>query len=207
MNDFIFFFKQGLSHISDLGAYDHILFITALAAPYSIKNWKGLFFAVTMFTIGHSISLILATLKLVSPNVSLIEFLIPVSIIATCLWNILSSKKSIDKEKNQMFHVEHQQSNYPIIILFGIIHGLGFSNYLRFILSESEHIFTPLLAFNIGLEIGQILILTIALLINFVLLERTKISTHFRSIFISILIILISIPILLETGKAFFFEG
>jgi hypothetical protein len=216
MNDFIFFFKQGLSHISDLGAYDHILFIAALAAAYHIKNGKKLLLLVTAFTIGHSIALALATLKIVRVNSSLIEFLIPVTIIATCVTTIIQQIKSnsspaektkiLDYSEKEGFPVEQNSFNYVIIIGFGIIHGLGFSNYLRFILSESESIFTPLLAFNLGLELGQIFILTIALIINFVLLSYFKFSQKSLPIFLSILIITISIPILLETGNALFFE-
>lgn len=216
MSDFIFFFKQGLSHISDLGAYDHILFIVVLAASYHLKNGKKLFLLVTAFTIGHSIALALATLKVVQVNSSLIEFLIPVTIIATGISTIIQktkneipipeSTKVLDPIQKKGFHVEQNSFTYVIIISFGIIHGLGFSNYLRFILSENESLFTPLLAFNIGLEVGQIFILTIALIINFVLLSYFKISQKYLPILISILIILISIPILLETGNALFFE-
>lgn len=216
MNDFIFFFKQGLSHISDLGAYDHILFIVALAAAYHIKNGKKLILLVTAFTIGHSIALALATLKIVHVNSSLIEFLIPVTIIATCVGTIIQKTKSkspshldtkvLDYSQKEVFHVEQNSFTYVVIIGFGIVHGLGFSNYLRFILSENESLFTPLLAFNLGLELGQIFILTIALIINFVLLRYVKISQKKLPILISILIILISIPILLDTGNALFFE-
>lgn len=216
MNDFIFFFKQGLSHISDLGAYDHILFIVALAAAYHIRNGKKLILLVTTFTIGHSIALALATLKIVKVNSSWIEFLIPITIMATCITTIIqkaSNKTSPYEEtkvqdflKEKTFHVEQNPFTYVMIIGFGIIHGLGFSNYLRFILSENESLFTPLLGFNIGLEVGQIFILAIALIINFVLLSYFKIPHKFLSLITSILIILISIPILLETGNALFFE-
>lgn len=216
MDDFIFFFKQGLSHISDLGAYDHILFIAALAAAYHIKNGKKLILLVSAFTIGHSIALALATLKIVKVNSSLIEFLIPVTIIATCLTTILRQlkhkspplqfKKVLDHSKKAGFHVEQNGATYLIIIGFGIVHGLGFSNYLRFILSENESLFTPLFAFNLGLEVGQIFILTIALIINFVLLRYVKLSQKHLPIIISILITIISIPILLDTGNALFFE-
>lgn len=216
MNDFIFFFKQGLSHISDLGAYDHILFIAALSAAYHIKNGKKLIYLVTAFTVGHSIALALATLKIVTINSSLIEFLIPVTIIATCITTIVQKTKSIplsfedskvaDYSQKEVSHVEQSKLIYASIIGFGVIHGLGFSSYLRFILSENESLFTPLLAFNIGLEVGQIFILAIALIINFVLLEYAKISQKYLPIIISILIIIISIPILLETGNALFFE-
>ena len=216
MNDFIFFFKQGLSHISDLGAYDHILFIVALAAAYHIKNGKKLILLVTTFTIGHSIALALATLKVIKVNGSLIEFLIPVTIIATCITTIIHKIKNksdppkdtkvLDYSQKEGFQMEQNPFTYLTIIGFGIIHGLGFSSYLRFILSENESLFTPLLAFNLGLELGQIFILTIALIINFVLLRYFKISQKYLPIIISILIIIISIPILLDTGNALFFE-
>ncbi len=216
MNDFIFFFKQGLSHISDLGAYDHILFIAALAAAYTIRNAKKLILLVTAFTIGHSIALALATLELVKINSSLIEFLIPVTIIATCLITIFRKKDQLqintettkieDSVQKGMFHVEQSTLNYIIITAFGIIHGLGFSNYLRFILSKNESLFTPLLAFNIGLEVGQILILAIALIINFVLLKYAKIPQKYLPIILSVIIIAITIPILWETGQALFLQ-
>lgn len=212
MDDFSFFFKQGLSHISDLGAYDHILFIIALAALSSLKNWKALFFSVTAFTIGHSIALALATFKLVKLNTELIEFLIPVSIIITCCWNIIQvlqqekkrSESSKEGDTKEMFHVEHTRFHHSIIMLFGLIHGLGFSNFLRFILSDNEAIFAPLLAFNVGLEIGQILILSIALIINFVFLRLVKVPYKYWTITISLIVILISIPILLETMMSLF---
>jgi len=216
MNDFIFFFKQGLSHISDIGAYDHILFIAALAAAYHIKNGKKLLLLVTAFTIGHSIALALATLKIVTVNSALIEFLIPVTIIATCLTTILqqlknntsptNSTKVADSSQKKRFHVKQNAFTYLIITGFGIVHGLGFSNYLRFILSENESLLTPLFAFNLGLEVGQIFILTIALIINFVFLSYFKIAQKHLPIIISILIIIISIPILWNTGIALFSE-
>lgn len=222
MDNFSFFFTQGLSHISDLGAYDHILFIVALAALSSLKNWKTLFFSVTAFTIGHSIALALATFRLVKLNTEVVEFLIPVSIIITCCWNIvqvfqakknssalsgLSSNMLDTTDQNKMFYVEHTLLHHSIIILFGLIHGLGFSNFLRFILSEDEGIFTPLLAFNIGLEVGQILILAIALIINFVFLRLIKIPYKYWATFVSLLVILISIPILLETMLSLFTDS
>lgn len=202
MDDFSFFFNQGLRHISDLAAYDHILFIVALAALYSLKNWKNLLFLVTAFTIGHSIALAFAILEWVKPNSEIIEFLIPTSIVLTCIWNIIKVRR-----QEKAFHVEQSFFHYGIVVLFGLIHGLGFSSYLRFILSSEESIFIPLLSFNIGLEVGQIFILTIALIINFVFLELNKIPYKFWSILVSTLIFLISIPILLETGKALFLDS
>lgn len=210
MDNFTFYTKLGFEHISDLGAYDHILFIVSLAALYSIKQWKPLLFLVTAFTIGHSMALALATFDLVKINSDLIEFLIPVSIILTCIWNILqvySFKKNNLSENKKMFHVEHfTKTSYFIVTFFGLIHGLGFSTFLRFTLAGDESIFAPLLAFNIGLEFGQILILIIALAINFVFLDLLNISQKKWSTFVSILVIIITSPILKKTATILFLE-
>lgn len=210
MDNFIFFLKQGLSHISDIGAYDHILFISALAALHRVRQWKNLLLLVTAFTIGHSVALALATFEVVNVNSAFVEFLIPVTIIATCIWNFYqiwrNSEDGAEEETpTEMFHVEHSNKfSYGLIAFFGLIHGLGFSNYLRFILASDEGIFMPLLAFNLGLEFGQILILTLVLALNFVLLDIIKVEQKSWSSFLSFTIILVSIPILLETGKALF---
>lgn len=210
MENFIFFLKQGFSHISDMNAYDHILFISALAAMYSIRQWKHLLFLVTAFTIGHSVALALATFEIVSVNSSGVEFLIPVTIIATCIWNLYQIwfKEGIEDEEKEMFHVEHfGKFNYGVVTFFGLIHGMGFSNYLRFILASDEGIFVPLLAFNIGLEFGQILILLVVLALNFVVLDIIKAEQKYWASVLSFTIILISIPILIDTANAFFAES
>lgn len=192
MNNFNFYLLEGLKHISDVNAYDHILFILALSALYNIKEVKKLIGLITAFTVGHSIALILATFSIVKVNASFIEFLIPVSIIATCASNIYEQRK----------HQTNLLRKFTIIIFFGLIHGLGFSNYLRFLLTKEESIFTPLLGFNIGLELGQLLILSLILVINFLFLKWLKISQGFWAILISILVAIITIPILINTGKA-----
>lgn len=223
MQDFSFFFQQGLSHISDPNAYDHILFIVALAALHSLSNWRALVYLITAFTVGHSLALALATFKVVQANTALIEFLIPVSIISTCIWNIFRVVKGYEpgaaKEENnniledkitkpmKILSVKRSSLIYTIVIAFGLIHGLGFSNYLRFLLSEGESIAVPLLGFNVGLELGQILILIVALLINFVFLDLARISFRIWAILVSLLVFFLSIPIAVETGTALFTSG
>ncbi len=223
MNDFSFFFQQGLSHISDVNAYDHILFIVALAALHSLSNWRALVYLVTAFTVGHSLALALATFRVVQANTQLIEFLIPLSIISTCLWNIFRVLRNYEpgaaKRENdniledqltkpmKILSVKRSSLLYMIVILFGLIHGLGFSNYLRFLLSEGESIVVPLLGFNVGLELGQILILFVALLINFVFLDLAKISFRIWAILVSLLVFFLSIPIAVETGALLFSTG
>ena len=219
MNSSLYYLKEGLTHISDIGAYDHILFVTALVALYSYKQWRVLFWLVTAFTVGHSIALALATFEIVKLNSALVEFLIPVTILLTCLQNVykLLSKKKFHveqstknilkgEEEKEKFHVEPNKSTYLIILAFGLIHGLGFSNYLRFMLSSDETLTMPLLLFNLGLEFGQILILSMVLLLNFVSLNGLKIRQNNWSFAISTLVFLVTNPILLDTGKSLFLE-
>lgn len=216
MQDFIFFFKQGLSHISDVNAYDHILFIVALAALHSLNNWRALFWLVTAFTVGHSLALALSTFDLVQANSSLIEFLIPVSIIFTCIWNIVRVLREYEpgdarkeavldiKAVNpiQSLGIRRSSLMYGVVILFGLVHGLGFSNYLKFILAEGDSIAVPLLGFNLGLEVGQILILLIALVINFVFLDLARLSFRIWAILVSLMVLFLSLPLAFDTGQA-----
>ncbi len=210
MDSYLYFLKEGFLHITDQGAYDHILFIAALAILYHIKQWKQLLAIVTTFTIGHSIALGLATFKIIKVDSSLVEFLIPVTIILTCLWNIFlvlaSSVFHVEQTEShkEMFHVEQSIGHYFIIIVFGLIHGLGFSNYLRFMLTREETIFMPLLTFNIGLELGQIIILILVLILNFVSLKILPIHKKHWIALLSLVIIYFTIPILIAAKESLF---
>jgi len=160
MEQFSVFFGIGTEHILDWRhGYDHILFVVALCAVYVISDWKRILVLVTSFTIGHSITLALATLRIISFNSSLIEFLIPVTILITAVSNLFQKEDRI-YERN--IHV-----NYLFAAFFGLIHGLGFSNNLREILGQSGNIASPLLAFNLGLELGQIIIVGIFMVLSF----------------------------------------
>jgi len=157
MSQFEAYFKIGIAHILDLNGFDHILFVIALCAIYSGRDWRKIIILVTAFTIGHSITLALATLNVVKVNSNLIEFLIPVTIAITALGNITRPKPTGSKGI---------QINYLFALFFGLIHGLGFSNYLRALLGRESSIFQPLLAFNLGLEVGQLIIVILFILIS-----------------------------------------
>lgn len=157
MNQFQAYFNLGMEHILDLKGFDHILFVVALCAIYLLRDWKKILVLVTAFTIGHSITLALATLKIFTVNSSLVEFLIPVTIAVTAFFNILRPRPS---SGNGI------QANYFFALFFGLIHGLGFSNYLRSLLGRESSIWEPLLAFNLGLEVGQLAIVGIFILIS-----------------------------------------
>jgi ABC-type antimicrobial peptide transport system permease subunit len=166
MSSFYTFLRLGFEHISDLKGYDHILFVTALAAVYPLRAWKQLVWLVTAFTVGHSLTLALATLRLIDIPTDLIEFLIPVTIIFTCLVNIFSSQAAHTEQRSWL--------KYGGAAFFGLIHGLGFSNFLRQILGAEENLFMPLFAFNVGLEVGQLFIVLVALGLSFVIVDLLK---------------------------------
>jgi ABC-type antimicrobial peptide transport system permease subunit len=167
MNEFQLYFGLGKDHILDyVNGYDHILFVLALCAVYTTHDWKRVLILVTAFTIGHSVTLALATLQFISVNTELIEFLIPVTILITCVSNLFS--KEILPSKRPV------QINYFLALFFGLIHGLGFSNYLRAILGKASSIASPLFAFNVGLEFGQIIVVGIFLLMTFIVLDLLR---------------------------------
>ena len=87
MSDFFIYLGLGFDHITDPGGYDHILFVIALCAIYTLRQWKQVLVLVTAFTIGHSITLALATLKLINYDTKVIELLIPVTILITAVSN------------------------------------------------------------------------------------------------------------------------
>jgi hypothetical protein len=147
---FSLYLELGIEHITDLNGYDHILFLTALSAVYLLKDWKKVLILITAFTIGHTTTLALATLNIISVPTDMIEFLIPVTIFISAFADFFY-KENINDRKLHRF-------KYLIAMFFGLIHGLGFSNYLRELLGNEENIVKPLFAFNLGLEIGQIII-------------------------------------------------
>jgi hypothetical protein len=163
MSEFELYFGLGKDHILDYkNGYDHILFVVALCTMYALRDWKKLLILVTAFTIGHSITLALATLQIISVNQELIEFLIPLTIFVTAVSNIF---RSTDLSERTTY------INYGYALFFGLIHGMGFSNYLRSILGKDRSIVTQLFAFNLGLELGQIIIVAIFLVVALILVD------------------------------------
>ena len=161
LEDVTFYTKLGLDHVLDFSAYDHMLFLAALAIPFSFKSWKKVLALVTVFTITHCLSLVLAVYELVSVNVEAIEFAIPITIILTCVFNLKYAQEGKEGKK-QWFHI-------GATAFFGLIHGFGFSNYFELIISGAEEKLFPLLSFALGIELSQVLIILAVLLLIFVL--------------------------------------
>ncbi len=157
MNEFIFYFKMGLFHVLDIKAYDHILFLIVLAVVYLFKQWTKVLWLITLFTIGHSITLALSAYGILNVNSNLVEFLIPLTIFITGLMNVLTAKKaSVGKENQNLFFA----------LFFGLIHGLGFSNYFKIMIGKTSDKLVPLLEFAIGVEAAQIIIVLLILLVG-----------------------------------------
>lgn len=172
VGEFFVYMRLGFHHIADLAGYDHILFIAALAIPYAPRDWRRLAVLVTAFTLGHSLTLALATLRLVSVPSSLVETLIPVTIVITAALALIEQRRADGDAQETSPHMR-----YALALGFGLIHGLGFSTYLRALLGAEESIGLPLFAFNVGLEIGQLLVLTIVLAVG-ALIVRVLLSRH-----------------------------
>jgi hypothetical protein len=180
MNEFLIYLQLGYQHITDINGYDHILFVIALCAIYRMSDWQKILYLVTAFTIGHSITLALAALELIEYSTDLIEFLIPVTIILTCFANFFhrSTESVLNPEK-------FSRIRYLFAMMFGLIHGMGFSNYLKSLLGKDESIVLQLLAFNLGLEIGQLFIVVIAITLSFLVLNGLKIKKHSWNLILS----------------------
>lgn len=191
MSTFSLYFNLGLTHILDVNGYDHILFVVALCALYLLRDWKKVLIIITAFTIGHSITLALATLDLIRLNPVLIEFLIPVTIFVTALSNIL--------KRQQNFSADSLQINYVFALFFGLIHGLGFSNYLRSLLGKDESIVMQLFAFNLGLELGQIVVVTGFLFISFIFINILSVTRRDWRLVVSSAIAGIALTLMLNT--------
>ena len=167
MSDFSIFFPMGIEHITDLNGLDHILFITALCMRYLISDWKKLLILVTAFTIGHSITLALSTLNIISLPQRWTEFFIALTIVITAFNNWFV--------KDFTF-----KTRYPAIyffaLFFGLIHGLGFANYIRFMLAKGQGLGWSLFGFNVGLEAGQVVVVLCILLVSYLAVDRFKLN-------------------------------
>jgi hypothetical protein len=180
--DFSIYFSLGLEHITDINGYDHMLFIAALMAPFAIKDFKQILLLVTAFTLGHSLTLALASLKIIPFNPTVIELLIPVTIFITGLYNLINNKSKTNSKI----------VSYAIALGFGLIHGMGFSNFFQSLLGKDVSIVQPLLAFNLGVEAGQIIFVVILLSIQFLLLRFLKIKFSWWKNALSILAVVVS---------------
>lgn len=188
MQDFGFYFGLGWEHIISKDALDHQLFIVVLAALYLLKDWKKVLILVTAFTIGHSLTLALSVFDVIRFNTKWVEFLIPLTIVITALSNLLQKK----------FTAVSVRINYVLALLFGLIHGMGFANSIRFMMADDQNIGWSLLGFNVGLEAGQVVVVVALLLLSHLMVNVLKINRRDWIIFLSAGAFALSLKMVLE---------
>ncbi len=183
---FTVYLDLGFKHIADFSAYDHILFIVALCAIYRFHQWKQVVILVTAFTLGHSLTLALAALDRISIPAALIEFLIPLTIVATALYNVISVVGQ-PQQRGRTASASLLTINYLLAAVFGLIHGLGFSNFFRSALlpGEENALLLQLFAFNLGVELGQLAILAIIFLIGGLAMGVLSVKQREWNLFVS----------------------
>ena len=176
MHSISFYLELGFRHISDLAGYDHILFLIVLCAIYQLHQWKTLLVLVTAFTVGHSITLALTSFSVMSIKSEVIEFLIPMTIIATAIHNLFMKQGS---------QVSGHTRAYWMALFFGFIHGMGFANYFRALLIDESSIFIPLLGFNIGIELGQLFFVLLIVGVAYMVTNWLRMPQRDWNIFVS----------------------
>jgi hypothetical protein len=173
---FPIYLKLGIDHILNVNAYDHIIFIIALCAMYPSTDWKRIIILVTAFTIGHSVTLALSSLNIISVKASLVEVLIPITILITAIQNLV-----VKPNPNQRW-----MPNYFLALFFGFIHGMGFSNYFKALLGKEANIITPLFGFNLGVEIGQLCIVLCIMVLNYIIIKFAKVKQRQWNLVVSL---------------------
>ena len=191
MSGFWVYFQIGLHHVLDIQAYDHVLFMMALVLPFTFKDWKRLLFSVTLFTAGHTTALLLSVYEILVIKASIVELLIPITILSTAVFNLFTIGKTNRKENLNLI--------FLITLFFGIIHGLGFSNYFKTLLGGSSNSkLIPLLEFALGIEGAQITVVLAMLIVAYSVQSLFKFSRRDWILVGSAFIIGVVVPMILE---------
>lgn len=188
-SEFATYFQLGIQHIADIKAYDHILFVIALCVIYKLEDWRKLLILITAFTLGHSLTLGLSALDILVFPSDVIEFLIPVTIFITAVLNL--TRKNEAKKMNAF--------NYLLPLFFGFIHGSGFSNYFKSLIGQEESVVKPLFAFNVGIEVGQLIIVSLFMAITYFVVRWIKVPHPIWSKIISFFISILALYLMWET--------
>ena len=191
MAEFWTFFQVGLRHVLDINAYDHILFLVALTAPFLFKDWKQILILVTVFTIGHTVAMTLSVYNVIRMRSVIIEFLIPISILATALFSLFGGGKPPKAQSETIILL--------ITLFFGIIHGLGFSSYFKSILSGTPtDKLLPLFQFALGIEAAQVIVVMCMLIISYAIQSFTKFNKRDWTLILSAFVIGVVLPMIID---------
>ena len=189
LEDFWFNVEYGINHVLDINAYDHVLFLIVLTVPYLFKDWKRVLLLVSVFTLGHTLSLVLAAYNVVSVNGQIVEFLIPITILVVALFNVFTAGKGAQKERVGVLFFS--------TLFFGLVHGLGFAREFQILVGRTENKLVTLLEFALGIEIAQVIIVFIALFLGYVMQTIFRFSKRDWIMVISAIVVGLVIPMIL----------
>ena len=191
LDEFWFNVQYGINHVLDINGYDHVLFLMVLSVPYLFKDWKRVLLLVTMFTLGHSLSLVLAAYDVVSINGELVEFLIPITILVVALYNVFTAGKISKVGKMSVLFFS--------TLFFGLIHGLGFAREFKLFIGKTESKLVPLLEFALGIEIAQVIIVFLVLFLGYIMQIIFRFSKRDWILVMSSVVVGLVIPMIIES--------
>ncbi|WP_417290689.1 HupE/UreJ family protein [Corallibacter sp.] len=191
LENFWFNVEYGIYHVLDINAYDHVLFLIVLTVPYLFKDWKRVLLLVSTFTLGHTLSLILAAYNVVRVNGIIVEFLIPVTILVVALFNVFTAGKGAQKEKVGVLFFS--------TLFFGLVHGLGFAREFQILVGKSDNKILTLLEFALGIEIAQIIVVIVVLFLAYIMQTIFRFSKRDWVMVISSIVVGLVIPMILNS--------
>jgi hypothetical protein len=191
LENFWFNVEYGINHVLDINAYDHVLFLIVLSIPYVFKDWKRVFLLVSMFTLGHTLSLVLAAYSVVTVNVTMVEFLIPITILVVALFNVFTSGKGAQSEKVGVLFLS--------TLFFGLVHGLGFAREFKMLLGDTDNKLVLLLEFALGIELAQFIIVFVVLFLGYIVQTIFRLTKRDWIMVISAIVVGLVIPMILNS--------
>jgi len=191
LQNFWFNVEYGINHVLDINAYDHVLFLIVLTVPYVFKDWKRVLLLVSMFTLGHTLSLVLAAYDVVSVNATVVEFLIPITILVVALFNVFTSGKGAQREKIGVLFLS--------TLFFGLIHGLGFAREFQMLLGDTDSKLVLLIEFAMGIELAQVIIVFIVLFLGYIVQTIFRFTRRDWIMIISAIVVGLVIPMILNS--------
>ncbi|MDO6596497.1 HupE/UreJ family protein [Oceanihabitans sp. 2_MG-2023] len=191
LDEFWFNVQYGVNHVLDINAYDHVLFLIVLAVPYIFKDWKRVLMLVSVFTLGHTLSLILAAYNVVAVNGKLVEFLIPITILIMAIFNVFTAGKTAKSDKVGVLFFS--------TLFFGLVHGLGFAREFKIMVGKTENKLVTLLEFALGIELAQIIIVFVVLFLGFLMQTIFRFSKRDWVMVVSAIVIGLVIPMIIAS--------
>lgn len=192
LDNFWFYVTYGVKHVLDINAYDHVLFLIVLTVPYLFKDWKRVFVLVSLFTLGHTMSLLLTAYGVVTFSAPVVEFLIPVTIFVVAMYNVFTAGRSAGNEKAGVLFFS--------TLFFGLIHGFGFGREFRLLVGKTSSKLMPLLEFALGIEIAQLIIVLVVLFLGYFIQTLFRFSKRDWIMVVSAIVVGLVIPMLIKNS-------